>query len=117
MEDREFAKELERSTLRFAIKIVKLSTKLPNKPEGRVVKTQLSRAGTSIGANYREANRARSKADFKNKIAICESEASEAQYWLEMIKELGWLPWDEFRSDYEECGELLAIFTSIGKPG
>ena len=51
------------------------------------------------------------------KIAICESEASEAQYWLEVIKELGWLPWDEFRSDYEECGELLAIFTSIGKPG
>jgi len=52
MENKEFAKELERRTLRFAIRIVKLSTKLPNKPEGRVVKTQLSRAGTSIGANY-----------------------------------------------------------------
>ena len=116
MENKEFAKELEKRTLRFAVRIIRLSTRLPNTSEGKVVKTQLTKAGTSIGANYREANRARSKADFKNKIAICESEASETQYWLEVIRELEWLPGNDLGADYEECSELLAIFTSIGKP-
>ena len=74
----------------------------------------MTKSGTSIGANYREANRARSKADFKNKIKICESEASETQYWLEVIVKLKWLSWKKLKSDYQECGELLAIFTSIG---
>jgi four helix bundle protein len=50
-----------------------------------VIKNQITKSGTSIGANYREANRARSKADFRNKIKICESEASETVYWLELI--------------------------------
>ena len=75
----------------------------------------MTKAGTSVGANYREANRARSKADFRNKIAICESEASETQYWLEVIVGMGWKSWGEIRPDYDECSELLAIFTSIGK--
>ena len=55
------------------------------------MKTQLTKAGTSIGANYREANRSRSKADFRNKIEICESEASETEYWLEIILDLKWV--------------------------
>ena len=89
--------------------------KLPNTPEARVVRNQITKAGTSIGANYREANRARSKADFRNKIAICESEASETQYWLEVIVEVEWLSFDQVKYEYEECSELIAIFTSIGK--
>jgi len=68
---------------------------------------------TSVGANYREANRARSRADFKNKIKICEGEASETQYWIEIIMDVGWLPRERLKSDHEECSELLAIFTSI----
>jgi four helix bundle protein len=68
-----------------------------------------------MGANYREANRARSRADFKNRIAICETEASETQYWLEVIKEIGWIPWEELKAEHAECSELLAIFTAIGK--
>jgi len=95
--------------------MINLSTSLPNTPEGKVIKNQITKAGTSVGANYREANRARSKADFKNKIAICESEASETQYWLEVIIETEWLSWDQVKSEYEECSELLAIFTSVGK--
>jgi four helix bundle protein len=70
-----------------------------------------------MGANYREPNRARSRADFKNRVAICETEASEMQYWIEVIKEIGWLPWEELKADHAECSELLAIFTSIGKSG
>ncbi len=88
---------------------------LPNTAEGIVVRNQMTKSGTSVGANYREANRARSRADFNNKIKICESEASETQYWMEVIIEVGWLSWEKIKIAYEECSELLAIFTSIGK--
>ena len=79
------------------------------------MRNQLTKCGTSVGANYREANRSRSKADFKNKITICESEASETQYWLEVITDVGWKSRNQIKSEYKECSELLAIFTSIGK--
>jgi four helix bundle protein len=89
MERKQFAKNLEKRTREFAVKIIRLSTQLPNSPEGIAVRNQITRSGTSIGANYREANRSRSRADFKNKIKICESEASETQYWLEVIVDTG----------------------------
>ena len=110
-----FAKELEKRTRKFAVMIIQLSSRLPNTTEGRVVKNQITKSGTSVGANYREANRSRSRADFRNKIKICEGEASETQYWLEVIVEAGWLTYEQIKSEYEECSELLAIFTSIGK--
>ena len=78
--------------------IIRLSASLPNTPEARVIRNQITKSGTSIGANYREANRARSKADFKNKIKICESEASETQYWLEMISELNFETLEDIKS-------------------
>jgi four helix bundle protein len=68
-----------------------------------------------MGANYREANRSRSKSDFKNRISICESEASETQYWMEIIVDANWLTREEIEWGYDECGELLALFTAIGK--
>ncbi len=77
MNNKEFGAQLEKRTRIFAVSIVSMSVKLPNTSEGRVIRTQITKSGTSIGANYREANRARSKADFKNKISISESEASE----------------------------------------
>ena len=113
--NKEFSKKLEQRTRKFAVKIIRLSTTLPNTPEGMVIRNQITKSGTSIGANYREANRARSKADFKNKVKICESEASETQYWLEVIAEANLLSWEKIKSEYDECSELLAIFTSIGK--
>jgi len=114
MNRKKFAKDLEKRTRLFAVRVIKISAKLPNTPEGRVVRNQLTKAGTSVGANYREANRARSKADFRNKIKICESESSETQFWLEVITEMKRLTWEEVKNDYEECSELLALFTSIG---
>ncbi|MBW2258875.1 MAG: four helix bundle protein, partial [Deltaproteobacteria bacterium] len=75
MHNKEFAEKLEKRTRRFAVRIIRLSSKLPNNPEARVIRTQITKCGTSVGANYREANRSRSKADFKNRIRICESEA------------------------------------------
>ena len=115
MENKEFGRQLEKRTQRFAVRVIQLSTKLPNTEEAKVIRNQITKSGTSIGANYREANRARSKADFKNKIRICESEASETQYWIDVIKETKWLPWKYLKPEYDECSELLAIFTSIGK--
>jgi len=87
MDNKEFGKLLEIRTKKFAINILKLSAKLPNTSEARVVKNRVSKSGTSIGANYREANRSRRKKDFLNKIKICECEASETVYWLEIIIE------------------------------
>jgi four helix bundle protein len=115
MENKEFSKKLEQRTKAFAIRIIRLSSLLPDSVEGKIIRNQLTKSGTSIGANYREANRARSRADFKNKIKICESEANETCYWLEIIDELKWIGANESESVLVEGNELLAIFTSIGK--
>lgn len=115
IDPKEFARKLEERTTLFAVKIIKLSAKLPNTPEGKIVRNQLTKAGTSIGANYREANRARSRADFKNKIKICESESSETVYWLTIVKHLEWLKPEEIIEEFKEANEFLALFTSIGK--
>lgn len=114
MDNKEFSKQLEERTKRFAIEIIKLSSLLPETPEGKVIKYQITKSGSSIGANYREANRARSKADFKNKIKISESEASETVYWLEIIERMNWIDNKKIQSMLTEVNELLAIFTSIG---
>jgi four helix bundle protein len=115
MDNKEFSKKLEARTKAFAIRIIKLSATLPNTVEGKIVRNQLTKAGTSIGANYHEANRSRSKADFKNKIRICESEANETSYWLEINIDMKWSETAESESTLSESNELLAIFTSIGK--
>lgn len=115
MENKEFSKKLEERTRAFAIRIIKLSILLPNTVEGKIIRNQLTKAGTSIGANYREANRARRKADFKNKIKISESETSETSYWLEIIKDMKWIESKELEPVIAETDELLSIFSSIGK--
>lgn len=115
MENKEFAKALEYRTRQFGISIIKLSALLPNTIEGRVIKNQITKSGTSVGANYREANRSRSKSDFKNKIKISESEASETEYWLEIISDLHWIEENLLNEVTKETKELLAIFTTISK--
>ena len=115
MENKEFSRKLEKRTKAFAIGVIKLSALLPNSVEGKIIRNQMTKSGTSIGANYREAVRARSRADFKSKIKICESEASETCYWLEIINDLQWIENDEFKGTITESDEILAIFASIGK--
>ena len=115
MDNKSFSKQLELRTKKFAINIIKLSASLPNNPESLVIKNQLTKSGTSIGANYREANRSRSKADFINKIKICESESSETIFWLEIISELNWIQPKNIQPVQKEASEIIAIFTSIGK--
>jgi len=112
LENKQFAKELEQRTREFAVRIIKLSMNLPDSPESRAIRNQITKSGTSIGANYREANPSRSKADFKNKIKICESEAG---YWLEIIANLNQVDSERIKSASAESNELIAIFTSISK--
>ncbi len=111
MTNKEFAKKLEKRTLNFGIAIIRMSVKLPKLPEAMVIRNQITKSGTSVGANYREANRSRSPKDFKNKIKISESEASETVYWLKIIENLNWI--DNESDIMKEANELLAIFTSI----
>ena len=113
MTNKEFAKNLESRTLKFAIEILNLSASLSKSQEALVIRNQLSKSGTSIGANYREANRSRSKKDFANKIKISLAEASETDYWLEIIAELNWIEKEKIKIIRNEAKELLAIFTSI----
>jgi four helix bundle protein len=114
MDNKEFSKELEKRTKKFALEVLRLSAGLPNSPEGRVIRKQFTKSGTSVGANYREANRARSRAEFKSRIKICESEASETQYWLDLIAGSNWCTEDKIKYIREECRQLLAIFSAIG---
>ena len=112
MDNKEFAKQFEKRTQKFAANIVLLSKKLPYTPEGRRIRDQLTGSGTSVGANYREANGARSRRDFRNKMHICEGECSETQYWLEVIVDAKMLKWEVVKPIYEECSEILGVFTS-----
>ncbi|MDE3090224.1 MAG: four helix bundle protein [Chloroflexota bacterium] len=113
--NKEFGEQLEKRTKQFAIRIIRLCCQLPKTPEANIVRSQLVRSSTSIGANYREANRSISRADFRHRISICEKECSESQYWLEIIMEAPMLHTECVQPDYTECSELLAIFTSIGR--
>lgn len=115
MDNKEFGKQLEKRTKDFALEVIRLSSSLPNNTESKVIRNHVTKSGTSVGANYREVNRSRSKADFTNKIKICVSESSETVYWLEIISDLKWTDNMKLKQITSEAKELLAIFTSIGK--
>ena len=115
MKNSDFARQLEIRTKNFTLRIIETSSKFPQTPAAKVVSYQLLKSASSIGANYREANRARSRADFKNKIGICESEASETVYWIEIIIESKTINNKEMQYLLSEAKQILAIFTTIGK--
>jgi four helix bundle protein len=107
--------EFEGRTKEFAVQIVKLIRTFPKTVDGIEVGRQLLKSGTSIGANYREANRAESKGDFIHKIGIAEKEASETVYWLEICNTVILGTSEQTRSLLAEANELLAILTTIGR--
>jgi len=107
--------ELEQRTKKFAMQIIKYISSLPKGTVPHVLGSQLLRSGTSIGANYREANRAESRKDFIHKIGIVEKEASETQYWLDLMIEAGVGNNNDCKLLLGEASELLAIFTATGK--
>ena len=107
--------ELERRTKKFAVNIIRFVEDLPKNKTSEVLGYQLLKSGTSVGANYREANRAQSRADFIHKIGIVEKEIAETQYWLELFEEVDHGDSVTQNALLQESGELLAIFIAIGK--
>ena len=107
--------ELEDRTKRFSLNLISLLKNLPKGYLGDVIGRQLLKSGTSIGANYREANRAESKADFVHKVNLAEKEAAETVYWLEICMEAGFGTSAEIERLAQEAKELLAILTTIGR--
>jgi len=107
--------ELEKRTKQFALKVIAFVAPLPQTKAGAVIEYQLVKAGTSVGANYREANRAESRSDFIHKIAIVEKESSESCYRLEICNEARMGDPEQLKWLLQEAVELLAIFTSAGR--
>ena len=104
--------ELKRRTKRFALRVIKLVAALPKTVVGRTIGNQLVRAGTSVGANYRAACRARSKAEFIARLGVVEEEADESEYWMELIIEGGLMKARLVDPLRIEAHELVAIMTS-----
>lgn len=102
-------------TKEFSLRIVKAAASLPKNPAGFVLATQLLKSGTSPGANYREAHRARSRAEFAAKVGDCLKEQEETLYWLELLIESDMVPAARLQPLLKECNELIAIFTTIHK--
>jgi four helix bundle protein len=103
---------MKKRTKAFGVAVVKLVAELPNTLVPRKLGDQLLRSGTSVGANYRAACRARSRADFISKMGIVEEEADEAIYWMELLTEVGILPTNKVVSLMEEANQILSITVS-----
>ncbi len=99
----------------FAVRILKLVQYLKDTKKEYTLSEQLLRSGTSIGANVREGNYGQSGADFYTKFKIALKEASETEYWLELLHEGGYLDDKEFDSIYKDANELAKLLTSITK--
>jgi four helix bundle protein len=106
------ANELKTRTKLFALRILKLTAALPSTIEGKAIRGQLVRAGTSVGSNYRAACRGRSKAEFIAKIGIVEEEADESAFWLELIIAGAFLKENRVRPLLDEANELTKIMAS-----
>ena len=106
------ADELKKRTKLFALRILKLAAALPSTIEGRAIRGQLVRAGTSVGANYRAACRGRSRAEFIAKIGIVEEEADESAFWLELIIEGAFLKESRVRPLLDEASEITKIMAT-----
>jgi four helix bundle protein len=106
--------ELKLRTKKFALRVIKLYRSLPKGKDAEVLGYQLLRAGTSVGANYRAACRARSQADFISKITIVEEEADESAYWIELLIESELVKKELLVELLKEANELTAIFTASG---
>lgn len=99
----------------FAVRVVNLFKILSVERKEFLLSKQLLRSGTAVGALYREAEQAESKADFIHKMAIAQKECNEAMYWLELLKETDFLNETEFESIYSDATELIKLITSIIK--
>ena len=108
-------KDLAARTKNFARRIIRLYVALPKETVDQVLGKQALRSGTSVGANYREANRASSKAEFISKVGDCLKEADETAYWLELLADEEIVSKKWLAPLLQETNELVSIFVTISK--
>ena len=106
---------LKDRTKAFALRIIRLYAALPKTVEAQVIGKQLLRSGTSVGAHYREAQRAKSTADFISKIEGGLQELEETVYWLELLADAEIVPPDRLKLLREEAEELTAVLVTVVK--
>lgn len=106
---------LRERTKQYALRIIRLYGALPATTEASVIGRQLLRSGTSVGANYREAYRARSNNEYVAKLGLCLQELDETAYWLELLTDAGILPPDKLAPLHDETNQLISLLTTIVK--
>jgi four helix bundle protein len=109
------SEQLKDRTKKLAINIIQLTDTLPKSDSTIIINRQIIRSATSVAANYRAACRARSKADFINKLGMVEEEVDETLFWLEMFIESGKLIKENIAALYNEVDEIVAIFSASHK--
>jgi four helix bundle protein len=108
--------DLKLRTKEFALRVIRMYSKLAkNDAVAQILGKQVLRSGTSVGANYREASRGRSKAEFISKIGDCLKEIDETEYWLELLVDSGVVLATKMADLLDETRQLIAIFTTIDK--
>ena len=108
-------RDLQDRTKRFALRVIRIFAIIPKTTEAQVLGKQLLRSGTSVGANYREAYRGRSKAEFIAKCGDSLRELEETAYWLELLVDGNIVLAETVSAPQDECDELIAIFVTILK--
>lgn len=101
--------DLQHRTKQFALRVMKLADSLPNSKSGWAIGKQIVRSGTSVGANYRATCKSRSNAEFVAKIGVCEEEADETAFWLELIMEGELLSPRRVEALLDEANQLTKI--------
>jgi four helix bundle protein len=113
---KEQPQDLKIRTTAFALRIIRMYSKLPKSDiVAQVLGKQVLRSGTSVGANYREAIRGRSKAEFISKIGDCLKETDETEYWLELLVDSGCISATKMAGLLDEANQLIAILTTVAK--
>ena len=105
-------------SFKFAVRIVRLYQFLTNTQNSNrelILSKQVLRSGTSVGANIRESRNAQTVKDFLTKLYIASKEADETGYWLELLKETGYITEEQFESLYQDCDEIMKLLASIIK--
>jgi four helix bundle protein len=108
-------RDLRERTKDYALRIIKLSAELHGSLEADMIRRQLLRSGTSVGAHYREGCRAKSDADFVSKVTGALQELDESAYWMELLMGGGFVPATKLTPLFNETNELIAIFTTVVK--
>lgn len=114
-DNKEWKNQFRERLLDFSVSILKVASKLPKAPAGFAIANQIVRSGTSVGANFEEAQDASSMRDFLQKLSIALREAKETYYWLKVIKKANLLEEVIIEKELVECNEIVSILVSCVK--